>query len=419
MKVRDTILSFAFCLFILGPCCLWATQSLFPTLHLPSWLTAEDAIYLVGGISETDINEHLSLKGFEKEALQSSLETEINNHIPLRADSLLLNASMQRVAIASSNALFGFDAYPTFFSSDTAYYPAANALVDFPRTNGSLLDRAAFTASGIADLAKKHPDKNFYLVVSDISDTAASNPLGSLISGEAILTKDFIDTMEDSLGNADNVHITSVIYNEPDEYYQNYYTTDHHWNGFGTLDAYRALAPVASLDQSVSNCNQNLSFTDFPINGTYAREGLMLLNESALEPKFDLSDLEVAESDTPPIASRNSVQTLEALGPKASYGFYPEWYGTTGQAVKSPIVNNSNPLGKKAAVIMDSYGDSLRWLLARNYGSVRCYRDIRGGERGEATLEERISESGAQDIYFVGSALAYTRIPSNFPNYFS
>lgn len=418
MKARSLVLTAIFCLFLCGPCLLWAAQAVSP-VPLPGWLTAEDATYLSGGIEKSNIRKTLSLKGFTSEKFQAALETAVGNHIPMKAQSLLLSSSLQRSAIVSSNTIFGFKAYPTFFGSETAYGVEAHALTAFPKTNTYYLDRITQTATGIAEVASRHPEKNFYLVASDISDTTAGNPLIPLVSGKAFTTSDFVEAMKEAVRSAANVHVVSVTYDNFEDYYKNYYTTDHHWNGFGTLEAYRALAPVANLREDVGSYSTTVSFGNFPTNGSYAREGLMLLDEIVQEPQFDLTGLAIDAETVPPIASKNSVEDLEALGMKAAYSFYPQWYGTAAQTAKSPVTNTELADGRNAVVLMDSFADSLHWLLARNYRYLRCYRDIRDGQSGPETLEERIAEVDAEDIYFVGSALAYSRIPNNFPNYFN
>lgn len=418
MKARNTVLSVVFCLLLLGPTALFVGQEKMH-LDLPGWLTAKNATYLSGGIEKADIRKHLSLDGFASKELQTSLETAVGNFIPFKASALLDNSSLQRSAIQASNILFNYSVYPTFFGSKTAYSPSANALLAFPKTDETYLETISKTASGIAEVARRHPEKNFYLVVSDISDSTEANPIAPLLSKRALTTRDFVSSMEKELNETPNVHAVSVTYSDMETYYDNYYTTDHHWNGFGTFATYKALAPVAKLDPAVATYSETISFGDYVTNGAYAREGLMLLNETITEPKFDLTGLEVQNKKVPPIASENSVAKLKKLGLKAAYSFYPQWYGTASQTAKSPLVNTLLPNGDKAVVIMDSYADSLHWLLAQNYSYLRCYRDIRDGQSGSETLEERISEVDAQDIYFVGSAFAYCRIPRNYPNYFN
>ncbi|MDE8702800.1 hypothetical protein PZH32_07455 [Adlercreutzia equolifaciens] len=416
MKARNTILTSLFCLLLLTPCALWAAQEGL-RLPLPDWLTAESATYLSGGISESHLEKHLSLKGFETEELQEALTTEIENHIPFKATVLLANASLQRNAIAASNLVANFEAYPTFFGSKTVYIPQHDALADYPSTKQWTLKRTKKTAEGIAKIASQVPDKNFYLVVADMSYTSASNPAHQLVAN-ALSTNDYLEVLNEGTEETPNVHVVSLTYDDDAEYYRNYYRTDHHWNGYGTLALYRTLQATAKLPYTVEEPRPTLSFPGLATNGSYARDGLMLLNEAVEEPAFDLTGLEVQNTELPPIAQADSVEALLAMGPIAEYSFYTQWYGSSLLTAQSPLVNQASPSDKRALVIMDSYADSLHWLLARNYTYLQCYRDIRDGEEGDFTLIDRINETDADDIYFVGSTSAYTRPPQYLPHYF-
>lgn len=416
MKVRDTVLTSLFCLLLLTPCALWAAQEGL-RLPLPSWLTAESATYLSGGIAESNLGEHLSLAGFQTEELQEALTTEIENHIPFKANVLLTNASLQRNAIAASNLMAHFDAYPTFYGSKTVYIPQYDALADYPSTKQWTLKRTKKTAEGIAKIANHVPDKNFYLVVADMSYTSASNPAHQLVS-EALSTSDYLAVLNEGIKDAPNVHVISLTYDDDAEYYRNYYRTDHHWNGYGTLALYRTLQATAKLPYTPQEPQSTLTFPGLVTNGSYARDGLMLLNEAVEEPAFDLAGLDVQNTELPPVAQAHGVDALLAMGPLAEYSFYTQWYGSSLLTAQSPVVNQAAPSDKRALVVMDSYADSLHWLLARNYTYLQCYRDIRDGEEGDFTLIDRINEADADDIYFVGSTSAYTRPPHYLPHYF-
>lgn len=416
MKVRDTVLTSLFCLLLLTPCALWAAQEGL-RLPLPSWLTAESATYLSGGIAESNLGEHLSLEGFQTEELQEALTTEIENHIPFKAHVLLANASLQRSAIAASNRLANFETYPTFFGSKTVYVPQHDALADYPSTKQWTLNRTKKTAEGIAKIANQVPEKNFYLVVADMSYTSASNPAHQLVSS-SLATDDYLDVLREGTKDAPNVHVVSLTYDNDADYYRHYYRTDHHWNGYGTIALYRTLQTTAALPYTVEDARPALTFPGLVTNGSYARDGLMLIDETVEEPSFDLKGLKVQNSELPPVAQADGVEALMAMGPLAEYSFYTQWYGSSLLTAQSPLVNQDAPSDKRALVVMDSYADSLHWLLARNYSFLQCYRDIRDGEEGDFTLIDRINETEADDIYFVGSTSAYTRPPRYLPHYF-
>ncbi|MEY8460630.1 hypothetical protein AALA69_05805 [Eggerthellaceae bacterium 24-137] len=416
MKARNLALTIIACALMLAPGTLWMLSR--AHVELPSWLTAENASYLSGGIEESHLSKTISLSGFMSEKLQKALDTELDNNIPCRAEVLLGNASLQRSAISLSNALFQFEAYPTFYGSGTIYIPETDSLATMPTTNSKLRDDSIETVASIASIANEYPAKNFYLIVADMSDTSLANPASHLVTG-AIHTDDFLTAMNEVTENLPNVHVVSIPYDNPKDYYRNYYRSDHHWNGFGTLELYDSVASKARLPYHPDITSiPSVDFGGFLTNGSYARDGLTLINEPACEPQFDLSNLKVQNEEIPAIAMADSVIDMEDRGLMAEFNFYTQWYGSSLLTHQSPLINTAAPSGKRAVVIMDSFADSLHWLLAKNYSYLRCYRDIRVGSKGEESLVDRIAEAEADDIYFIGSAIAYAHIPKGFPNYF-
>lgn len=417
MKVRAGILSGIFCLFLLGPCCLWTAQTHLH-LELPSDLTAEDSIYLSGGYEEVDLLKHFSLKGFSKEKFQSDLNTTVENSIPYRAAVLLQNAAVQRSAIAASNALFGFEAYPTFFGSEQIYLPASNALAKMPEQAQE--QKTAGTedfATGLAAVARANIDKQFFVVVADQSDTSLANPASQLVS-KRYTTPESVETLS-LAAEAENVDVIGVCYDEVGDYYQHFYRSDHHWNGYGTLQAYDALMDAANLTPQRNNNSETIEFPDIRSNGSYARKGLMLINEIVREPRFDLSDIQATGKTIPPIMQPEGTALIHNDIMGSVFDFYSTWYGSSGVTANLVVTNNAPLTDTKALIIMDSFNDSLHWLIAQNHRETQCMLDLKNDREGPETLQERIDDSGADVVYFVGNPLAYARVTSTHPNYFT
>lgn len=416
MKLRDVILSIAFCLFLLGPTMLWGTQTCLKA-ELPSWLTAEDASYLSGGQKKSDLTKHLSPKGFMSEKLQEALGNAAENNIPFRAQALLKNASIQRIAIASSNAFFKYDAYPTFYGSTRLYIPSLDALTAMPDSNPSRsVDRILAFGDALDAFAQNHTDKTFCLVLADAPDTTEANPAAALV-WRHFPTSEVRDLLLKSC-SAPNVQIICLPYQNATEYYQNYYRSDHHWNGFGTLECYNALADAMDLRDLEYNSADLLTFDGMVIDGSFARKGLMLINEPALEPKFNLAHLDVSGEGAAPVAEADGEKALLQHRQEAMYNFYSSWYGSYQKAEASPITNMSMKGRGNAIVIMDSYGNSLHWLVAENYEHVRCYKDTKQNTNSGATLQSRIDETQADTIYFIGNPYAYADLLDVHPDYF-
>lgn len=416
MKLRSALFSIIICLLLIGPAALFVAQDVLKT-DLPGWLSADDAAYLTGGQEKAGLRKNLSLKGFASEKLQAALETTIDNHTPMRYGVLLANAAVQRSVISASNELFGFDAYPTFFGSPTAYVPETDSLVDFPDATQSELQKTTDSIRKLGVMAKEYPEKNFYVIVADRSHTSQANPLHDLVS-HSITTEDFVQGMEECTEGIENLRVICISYDSLSEYYENYYHADHHWNGYGTAAVYEKLRTEAGLPYELEDPLPSIDFKGFRANGSYARDGLMLIDQAVTEPRFDLSGFDILNKELPPIAMENGVDELIGNGTKASFNFYSLWYGSALLTEKSPIANENAPLDRNAVVIADSYADSMHWLIARNYEYTKCFRDVRAGVKGDDTLRERIAAAEADDVYFIGGANAFARLPECFPHYF-
>lgn len=414
-KVRNILIIVLFAIFLIGPISLFTVQE---KLHaeLPSWITAEDAKYLSGGIKEAKVAKNLSLKGFSSEKLQRAINIELENHIPLRASALLQNASLQRGFISSSNKLFGYDAYPTFFGSDRVYLPRVDALARMPEPSDDRTGGVKFFAKGIDKVANNNPDKQFYLIVADQSDTSNANPASKLVS-DRWSSKECVEALMENV--PDNVHVVSKLYDDTEEYYKDYYKTDHHWNGFGTLKVYDELQRVCPIANSRDNDSSLIDFPGRVNNGSYAREGLMLLNEPILEPKYDLSDFKVNGKRIPPIVKPDGTSLIQNDAMGSVFDFYATWYGSYKVTTELSITNEAAPENPKALMLIDSFSNSLHWLIGQDYRHIAYFLDMKYDQSGEETLQDRIDASDADAIYFAGNALAYSRIKDNFPNYFS
>lgn len=83
MSLRNIVCTLVFCLSISGPIMLFIGQNRIG-LDLPAWLTNEDAIYLAGVKNNPDIAGMLSPASFVDGTLQSGVESEVGNYVPVR-----------------------------------------------------------------------------------------------------------------------------------------------------------------------------------------------------------------------------------------------------------------------------------------------------------------------------------------------
>ncbi len=302
-----------------GPAFLFGLQAM--GVEVPEWLSAQDSRWLSGGYQESQVEKHATVEGFASGKLQKALDVAVGNHIPAKAGALLGNAASQRAFIEASNVLFAWRCYPTYYGSKRIYIPEANALARTAMKGRSdTLEALGSFGEDLAAFAERHRGISFKVVIPDISECSAANPSLALVS-DAVSTEECADVLLETTSSASNVGVTSVRFDDVDSYYEKYYTGDHHWNGFGAWEAFAAASGGVVADATV----QGLS--SIHMNGSLAREGLLLVNESAKEPLYDIEGIVVSEGPVPTLLMLGGVSQLMAEPNEAEFNFYHSWYG--------------------------------------------------------------------------------------------
>ena len=98
---------------------------------------------------------------------------------------------------------------------------------------------------------------------------------------------------------------------------------------------------------------------------------------------------------------------------EAEFNFYASWYGGDSNTV---IVNEDGQ--DDVLLISDSFGDAFRWVLAQSFGTVYNCVDLHSKVKGEEALEERIAQSDADTVVFVGQLSDYMSFVERCPEYF-
>lgn len=422
------ILVFCMMAFLLGPTALYVGQR-WLHLDLPSWFTAESARYLSGEggeQSQLDIAENLSLDHFFENKLQASIEYEVESYIPLKATVLLLNAEMQRQAIRLSNEVFCFDCYPTFFGSTISYLPNLNAVVQNPYESASRVEeRVRNFGSQFAGVAERFPEKRFAIVVADSATTSAQNSVLSELSS-SITTSHVANLLRDELSDSANVIVTDVVYESGMEYYKNYYTTDHHWNGWGAADAYLTavdeLSRIGLPEEDVDALKTPLDDLE-PLrglewvseNGSNSRTGLMELNESVFEPALPLYNILTNTEGSSLVAVKDGVARMTEYAAEAEYNFYETWYG---QYKDDLVINAKAPLQESSAlVICDSYGDAFKWMVTTGFGETRTVFDLMGRHQNTLPLAETLENDDSEIVFLVSYAYNFFDRLDRTPSY--
>ncbi len=406
MKVRNVIFSLILCSIMLGPAALFGL-GYSNAITVPLWLSSEDSKWLTGGYEVSHINERFNLDAFRNGQLQSALEIEVGNNIPMKSAALLLNAGLQRGAIETSNALFGWECFPTFYGSNKLYIPEADALGRMPAKGiGSFSDSTNFFGRQLALFARGNPDISFNVVLADISEHSLLNP-AYVVSTDVFTSVQSCDILQDACLEVDNVRVSFLQLGSLAEYYRNYYATDHHWNGFGAARAYALLTEEEAEFGSVVS-----GLSSIRMNGSSSREGLMLLNEPACEPRFDISHIEVQEENLPYALQQDGAYKITKNRKVAEFDFYHGWYG------RSAPFEAGGPGEGRALIVCDSFGPGIQWLVINDHETTAVRFDLHVSISGDEKLSDILQETQCDEVYFVGHAGDFAHVLDRFPHYF-
>jgi hypothetical protein len=258
-------------------------------IDLPPWVTTEDITHLSGASTDVNVSSKANWADVVAGTFQTAAQKEVGNFVPGKAAATLANAALQRSAIAASNVLFDWPCYPTYFGASRIYIPAQNALSYMPPKDVENLQQgwAAF-ANALVEAARQLPDVQFVFYAAGGYDLPAVNPAYDLVTN-SVNYDDFYSAMNSVIleSGLTNIQVLKSEYNNLDDYYQDFFRTDHHWNIKGALAAYAQICEA--LDLPVNDFGDYVTLQNYKFSGATARWGLDLIDEEVfdLEDQFD------------------------------------------------------------------------------------------------------------------------------------
>lgn len=413
MRFRDIAFSVAMGMFLAGPAALGLCH-LLGMESIPPWLSSEEASYLEGGKSPVDFSGDLAGE-FVTGKLQVNLENCVSNNIPGKGAALLGDAAVQRVAIILSNMAFSWPCYSTFYGSERFYVPSSDSLIQSARCDRQSRAKGVRSfAEGLARVAQANPNCRFAVILADISPRSQTNPTVPLVS-ESYLTFEAFEDIRQVVAGIDNVCIEARLYDDQSEYYEYYYHSDHHWNGWGALDSYRVISNEFGLAGLEKFYHADAAMGNVFMNGSYARSGLMMLDEAVSEPSVSLENLTIVSGDAPALATPDPRRYITDRALSAEFDWYHFWYGPSSELV----LEGGGASGlSRSLIIGDSFTSAIQWPIAQNYYRTSVFIDAHDSSRGKIRLQERIDQTNCEDIYIVASLDGLCNLEDNHPGYF-
>lgn len=394
-KVRNLIFSVSLAIFLLGPAALWVSQT---KLHLdiPSWLTAEDATYLSGSKQETSVRESLSVEKFQVKELQGAIEHKLSNYIPAKAMAITENAAIQRHSIVLSNFLFNWPCYPTYYGSTRLTYPMQSVIAYLPKTQSASYQNQWRTfATGLCKAARRHPEKRFVVYVAGGYYEPSINPAYSLMS-RPVRPTDCIDLLRNETAAIPNIFILGSSYESEEQYYEDFFRTDHHWNINGAMRAYGEMANALGLEK-ISSCGTSV-IPGYLFTGSTARFGIDLLEEEVFDCNNTFSYLTARRSNGVEQSGANHSSFYNADPLLKHYCFYDIYYDNLGDCVISGGSGN-----RSALLASNSFRGAIQRPLASSYQSLSVNKQLHPSATVTETLDEQIERAGADDIFFIAN----------------
>ena len=373
MSLRNIVCTLVFCLSISGPIMLFIGQNRIG-LDLPAWLTNEDAIYLAGVKNNPDIAGMLSPASFVDGTLQSGVESEVGNYVPCKAWAQLANAKIQRTAIALSNEMFDWDAYPTFYGSKYAYVPKDDVLLGLSgKATRSEIQRIEEAKNAYNEFAERHPSLDFAMYCVMSSDYLTDSPISDYKThpmNYAVFSASFLDQLK-------NYKVISG-HIDYEEYKDGWFSTDHHWNIDGAYEAYVQI--VSSLDWGKGDivlkgdklvASHNLFRGSLSRSSLYDREkGDVFFDYQFDTPQYSLV-IDNAPGGSTQLSNTSSLldgeRDLNDYANQYTSRYHPNW----GEL----IINNDDNLERDGALLLvaDSYSNCMERLLAAHFPKTYVY----------------------------------------------
>lgn len=89
-------------------------------------------------------------------------------------------------------------------------------------------------AEKLAGFSSRYPDVQFKVIITDRDNTSEANPTYEL-SSNPLGNQDVAEIMRTRFASVETDDIIDCFYENTEQYYKKYYTSDLHWHGFGVV----------------------------------------------------------------------------------------------------------------------------------------------------------------------------------------
>ena len=341
---------------------------------------------------------------FFKDLTNSTLQKQINDAIadqfPLRISLTEFAYNLESGLITSAYSIFSDKALPASTHS-TILITRDRSRLFIPPTNFNESKKLDIDhrIQNYIDIAKNNPDINLYVFNIETLRYSKFNPVAKLYinadSGRSLAY--FLENKPDKL-QFDNLAISSF-----QEFENNFFKTDHHWNIRGAIKAYSMVYEMlASNYKEISpmlETSNIRTLNDVNFLGSYARESLYPISP---EP-FEYLDIQLPKYATYINGKLETYgakdQYLSGNFPKGKYfSHYEGFYGSWKKLIVYEFENSSD---RNLLLISSSHARMNQMLIASHYKKTYVI-DLRRQDAKAISIKKLVSEYQIEDVLFMG-----------------
>lgn len=238
------------------------------------------------------------------------------------------------------------------------------------------------------ELMPKYDDVDFYVYYierdTDINFETGEKP-------------NLYDYLRDRL-NIDDEHIDCFEVNSFEEYHENFYETDHHWNYKGSYRGYLDLVNLLGIEDEPLEPIETVHLSD-SFSGSRAKNYAASYSESFDAYRFDFPEMSVTINGEAAEDYGKQEYYLSGEGSDARYGSF--YGGDNGETV----ISTGREERENILVIGESYDNAVLKLLASHYNNLFSI-DLRYYEKfmeKPFKLSEYIKEHDIDTVLLIGS----------------
>lgn len=346
---------------------------------------------------------------------RDSIEVGFSKLVPFRDTLMVASAKLHRQGIRTANLLTGFEIYPSYYGSRYVELPKDGAVSYIPGEGSDVFwHNLHCFAEGLAKKARQHSDTTFVMYLVPGKSTPGASPLYEYMDG-LITPQQVMAALDEDLQGVDNLVLLTDTYETVEDYYRNFFKTDHHWNILGALQARNTIGMALGWEPLAAATKPVDGYEDYRFIGTNARGGLDVQGEKVFDLDYDFGQLDVEYADGTVADGNDHAYFTDYTGLDKPYVFHSRYYNTPSQV--GTFTNNDPHATGKALLISDSYGGAISRPLALQFEKLCRSNDLFNESKGRR-FEKTFGKDDYSTVFFVAHAADFTTAVVNSRHYF-